>query len=78
MRASRWFAAATTPSSPRAPQGLDEIVEVDPQIEAEVVKRRFATVDLAIALAPRVLDMRIVAATRARGAGSATRMCAAM
>lgn len=46
--------------------GLDEIVEVNPETEADAAARRFASVDLAIALAPRVLDMRIVAATRAR------------
>jgi len=45
--------------------GVDDIVELPAETKDEITARRFATVDLAIALAPRVLDMRIVAATRA-------------
>ncbi len=45
---------------------IDEIVELPALTAAEVTRRRFTNVDVAIALAPRALDMQIIAATRAR------------
>jgi ADP-heptose:LPS heptosyltransferase len=45
--------------------GVDDIVELPAETKNEVTLRRFGRVDLAIALAPRVLDMQLVAATRA-------------
>lgn len=44
---------------------VDEVVTVEPRAWPEIVGRRFAGADLAIALAPRALDMRIIGATRA-------------
>jgi ADP-heptose:LPS heptosyltransferase len=44
---------------------VDEIVELAAVTQAAVSRRRFEGVDLAIALAPRALDMQLVAATRA-------------
>ncbi len=44
---------------------IDELVELPVQTRAEVTRRRFHDVDLAIALAPRALDMQIAAATGA-------------
>jgi ADP-heptose:LPS heptosyltransferase len=44
---------------------VDDIVELASQTRRDVWRRRFGSVDLAIALAPRVLDMQIVAATGA-------------
>ncbi len=44
---------------------LDEVVELDPELPPQIFGRRFAGVDVAIALAPRALDMRIVAGTAA-------------
>jgi ADP-heptose:LPS heptosyltransferase len=45
--------------------GVDDIFELPAETKSEIALRRFGRVDLAIALAPRVLDMQIVAATRA-------------
>jgi ADP-heptose:LPS heptosyltransferase len=45
--------------------GVDDIVELPAETKHEIDLRRFDAVDLAIALAPRVLDMQIVAATQA-------------
>ncbi len=45
--------------------GVDDVIELPAETKKELTRRRFGPVDLAIALAPRVLDMRIVAATRA-------------
>jgi ADP-heptose:LPS heptosyltransferase len=45
--------------------GVDDIVELPAETKTEITRRRFGAVDLAIALAPRVLDMQVVAATRA-------------
>jgi ADP-heptose:LPS heptosyltransferase len=44
---------------------VDQIIELTAETPAEIARRQFAGVDLAIALAPRVFDMRIVATTRA-------------
>ncbi|MFN2459107.1 MAG: glycosyltransferase family 9 protein [Candidatus Velthaea sp.] len=44
---------------------VDSVVKMPSEVKPEMFGRRFANVDLAIALAPRALDMRIVAATRA-------------
>jgi ADP-heptose:LPS heptosyltransferase len=43
----------------------NEVVELTVQTPAEASRRRFSAVDVAIALAPRALDMRIAAATGA-------------
>jgi ADP-heptose:LPS heptosyltransferase len=45
--------------------GVDDVIELPAETQKEITRRRFGRVDLAIALAPRVLDMQIVAATRA-------------
>lgn len=44
---------------------VDEVVELAEPTAADASRHRFSDVDLAIALAPRALDMRVVAATRA-------------
>jgi ADP-heptose:LPS heptosyltransferase len=44
---------------------VDDIVEIADQTPADVALARLTDIDLAIALAPRALDMQIVAATRA-------------
>lgn len=44
---------------------IDDVIELATPALADVASRGFAGVDLAIALAPRALDMQIVAATRA-------------
>lgn len=45
--------------------GVDDVVELPAETKNEIARRRFGAVDLAIALAPRVLDMQIIAATQA-------------
>ncbi len=44
---------------------VDEVVELATLDRAEIARQRWGDVDLAIALAPRAIDMRIAAATRA-------------
>ena len=46
---------------------VDEVMEVPPDVPPQNAGRRYAgSCDLAIALAPRAIDLRLVAATRAR------------
>ncbi len=44
---------------------IDDLVELPTPAKADVPRHRLGTPDLAIALAPRALDMQIIAATRA-------------